>query len=242
MPQALPPPRGELRKGIVRPMDHSEGTFVGAGGIHLYYQAWTPDGPPRGVLAAVHGVAEHSGRYVNVVNALVPRGYVVVAYDQRRHGRSPGQRVHINRWQEYRDDLRAFLHLVGEQGPGHPMFIYGHSMGALVVLDYLLFYQDGLRGAVISGAPLEPVGVAKPYLVAAARLLSPIIPRLPIKTHVDVTAISRDPEVVREYVNDPMVTYVAGAVDFKSLLPTQDYQITGGGIYRLAGEVAISDS
>lgn len=185
--------------------EHAEGTFAGTGGLNLYFQAWRPTGVPRAVVTVVHGVAEHSGRYPNVVGHLVPQGHAVYAYDHRGHGRSPGLRVHVNRWDEYREDLQRFLAMVATLEPGRPLFVYGHSMGALVVLDYLLFHQDSLRGAVLSAAPLEPVGVAKPYLVALARLLSPVWPRFTVRTRLDVPVISRDPAVVRAYREDPLV-------------------------------------
>ncbi len=186
-------------------MGHSEGTFRGMDGLDLYYQCWRPDGKAKAVLAIVHGVREHSGRYTDVADYLTARGYVVYGLDQRGHGRSPGQRGHINAWEEYRGDAKAFLAMIGQQEPDLPVFLLGHSMGALVALDYLLSHPEGLRGAITSGAPLEPVGSMKPYRVALVRLLSRIRPRFSSASGVDASAISRDPAVVRAYESDPLV-------------------------------------
>jgi alpha-beta hydrolase superfamily lysophospholipase len=192
-------------------MQHEEGRFAGADGLELYHQRWRPGAEPLASVALVHGVGEHSGRYENLVGPLVDAGYDVYAYDQRGHGRSPGPRVHIDRWAEYRDDLGAFLHLVGEQAPGRPLVVYGHSMGSLVVLDYLLEWPrserpDGFRGAIVSGVALEPAGVGSPLLVSIARVLSGVRPRQSLKLGVDAAALSRDPEVVAAYRADPLVT------------------------------------
>ena len=192
-------------------MQHEEGRFAGAGGLELYYQGWWREPGPRASVALVHGVGEHSSRYANVVVPLVDDGYAVYAYDQRGHGRSPGPRVHIDRWAEYRDDLAAFLRLVGEQAPGRPLVVYGHSMGSLVVLDYLLEASDedrpsGLTAAVVSGVPLEPAGVGSPLLIAVARLLSGVRPRQSVELGLDAAALSRDLEVVAAYRADPLVT------------------------------------
>ncbi len=81
----------------------------------------------------------------------------------------------------------------------------GHSMGALVVLDYLLNDPNGIRGAIISAPPLEPAGVAKPLLVLLSRVLSRVAPRFPMRLGLDVSALSRDEAVVRAYVEDPLV-------------------------------------
>jgi len=185
-------------------MDHREGTFEGAGGTALYYQCWHPGGEPRGVLVIVHGFGEHSGRYANVVNRLVPRGYAVYAFDHRGHGRSPGQRGYVNRWEEFREDVRAFLDLVRGQEPGRPLFLMGHSLGGLIVLEYGLRHPQGLRGLVASGPALAQVGVS-PLLLLLSRLLSRVWPRFAMDTKLDATAISRDQAVVEAYVNDPLV-------------------------------------
>ncbi|HUM71178.1 MAG TPA: alpha/beta fold hydrolase, partial [Chloroflexota bacterium] len=73
-------------------MIHEEGTIKGPGNVSLYYQMWRPEGTPRATLVIAHGLGEHSGRYMNVVNHLVPKGYGIYALDHLGHGRSPGQR------------------------------------------------------------------------------------------------------------------------------------------------------
>jgi alpha-beta hydrolase superfamily lysophospholipase len=145
------------------------------------------------------------------VDYLVPHGYAVYGLDQRGHGRSPGQRGHINGWAEYRGDVDRFLQMVGRVWPGHPLFLLGHSLGALIVLDYLMHEPVDLAGAIISGAPIEPAGVAKPYLVALARLLSRVWPACPLEMGLDTSALSRNPEVVRAYEEDPLVHGKASA-------------------------------
>ncbi len=173
--------------------------------MELSYQTWHLDREVKAVLAIFHGHGEHIGRYGNVVNALVPRGFAVYGLDHRGHGRSRGRRGHINSWKEYREDVRLFLQLIEHEEPGRPVFLMGHSMGALVVLEYLIHYSGGLRGAVISGAPIVPVGIAKPYLVYLSRVLSKIWPSFPLRLALDTSALSRDAAVVRAYSMDPLV-------------------------------------
>ncbi len=155
-------------------MKENSGSVQGVGGIKLYYRTWLPDKPPRGVVAIVHGVGEHTGRYQNLAEALVPAGYIVTGFDQRGHGQSEGQRGHIMAWEEYREDMRVYLAEVAKMAPGLPLFLYGHSMGSLVMPDYLLHYPDGYAGAILSGTAIEPKNSAPAHLVALARFMSRI--------------------------------------------------------------------
>src|SRR5579883_3415220 len=117
---------------------HSVGSFRGAGGLHLHYQHWRSDTtPPAAILALVHGFGEHSGRYGNVVEHLTERGYAVYGFDNRGHGRSPGQRGHINAWAEFREDVGAFLSLVGVIASG-PVLGPPDISPALLMLSRLL--------------------------------------------------------------------------------------------------------
>ncbi len=185
-------------------MEHTEGTFRGAGGTELYYQRWRPDGAPRAVIAIVHGFGEHSGRYPNVVNHFVPRGYAVYGFDHRGHGRSPGKRGYINTWSEFRDDVHAFLQLVAEQEPNRPLFMLGHSLGGLIALEYVLRDPAGLRGVIASSPLLVQAGLS-PVVITMAKVLSRVAPATAVKTGLDASTISRDPAVVKAYQTDPLV-------------------------------------
>jgi len=185
-------------------MDSTCGHLDGVKGCRLFYQIWRPEATPRAVVALVHGVGEHCGRYGNVVDRLVPAGYAFAGYDHRGHGRSEGQRGHIDSWDDYTSDLKLFLGLVAKEMPGLPVFLYGHSMGSLIALDYVLRDATGLRGAILSGTALDLGDSAPPLLVLLAKVLSRIVPRLSIKMKLEGSALSRDPEVARAYMEDPL--------------------------------------
>ncbi|QRK04388.1 lysophospholipase [Archangium violaceum] len=186
-------------------MEHTQDTVGSAGGLKLYYQAWKPPGQPRTVVAIIHGIGEHSGRFKNIVDYLVARSHAVYALDLRGHGRSPGQRGHLMSWSEYREDVKAFLGRISTREPGRPLFIYGHSMGGLIVLDYVLRHPEGLSGTIISGPPFESVGVATPLLVTSARILSRLWPTFALDVPLEAEALCKDPTVVAHYLGDPLV-------------------------------------
>ena len=128
-----------------------EGTFTGVNQLNLYYQSWNPKQKVKGVVIIVHGLGGHSSKYSNLVNHLVDRDFAIYAFDQRGHGRSPGQRGYINSWAELRADLDIFLKLVRRETEDCPRFLLGHSLGAAVVLEYglraenLLAKQDATK-------------------------------------------------------------------------------------------------
>jgi alpha-beta hydrolase superfamily lysophospholipase len=181
-----------------------EGTFVGCGGTELYYQRWRPEGSPKAVLVVLHGHGEHSGRYGNVVDWFVPRGYAVYGFDARGHGRSQGQRGYLESYDDMLDDLEAFLDLVRREEPDGATFLLGHSVGGLTALYYAERNSSGLAGIVASGPVLSQPGIA-PFLIQLAKLLSNVWPTFTLATGLDATALSRDEAVVEAYVNDPLV-------------------------------------
>ena len=191
-------------------MKHSESTFKGSENLPLYYQSWQPEGDTKAVMAIVHGFGEHSGRYMNVVNKLVPAGYAVYGFDHRGHGKSPGQRGHISRWNEFTEDVRRFLEIVQEEQKGKALFLYGHSLGGLIVLDYVIANPKGLKGVIASGPLLSQPGIS-PVLLLLSKVMSRIWPGFSIDTKLDVNTISRDPEVIKAYEQDPLVHSLASA-------------------------------
>ncbi len=186
-------------------MDQTSGTFNGVNACKLYYKTWYPGESPRGALIIVHGAGEHIDRYQNLVSALENSGFALAGYDQRGHGRSEGQRGHINSWGDYRGDMREFIKKARQMFPNTPMFVLGHSLGSLIVLDYLIHDGHNLSGAVISGTSLDPVDAAPPLQKFLAQVLSGIYPTFSMKVPLPGKSLSRDPEVAKAYDEDPMV-------------------------------------
>ena len=186
-------------------MQSSEGTFQGCAGLELFYQSWQPTNPPNAVLVILHGVAEHSNRYLNLVDHLLPEDFVIYTFDQRGHGQSPGQRGYIESWDEYRDDLERFLDLVHRREPDLPVFVFGHSQGALIALDFIINRSNHLAGTIVSGSPLDSDDAASPLLVAAAKILSRVWPTFSLDSPINPAQLSCDARVVQNYMDDPEV-------------------------------------
>jgi alpha-beta hydrolase superfamily lysophospholipase len=183
---------------------HQEGTFPAWGGLRLYYQAWLPSrGRPRALLVNLHGLGDHSGLYPNLVSYFPPRTIAVYAFDMRGNGRSPGQRAYLRDWREYLGDLGAFLAQVREWEGNLPLFLLGNSLGGLVVLEYALLHPAGLAGVIASAPPLGQLGVP-PVLMALGRVFSCVLPRLALRTGMDLSGLARDPAVVEAVLADPL--------------------------------------
>jgi alpha-beta hydrolase superfamily lysophospholipase len=182
---------------------HQEDTFIGKGGLRLYYQSWHPQGQAEAVVAIVHGLGSHSDAFSNIVQYLVPRRFAVYSFDLRGHGRSPGQRGHINSWAEFREDLSRFMQLIATKEPQIPHFLFGHSLGAAIALEYVLHCPGRIRGVIASALPLGKVGVS-PIKMAIGKVLSRVWPRFTLNTGIAPAANSRDLDVVNAYANDPL--------------------------------------
>ena len=174
-------------------------TITSADGTRLHFVRWDAPEDCRGQVLLVHGLAEHMGRYEHVAKALTDGGFAVSGIELRGHGHSGGRRGHVERWRKYEEDVRAALSEVGED-----CFIVCHSMGGLVSLATLLAGAPAVKAIAISN-PLLGVRVSAPVKEAAGRLLSKIWPTLSLGNELDTSQLSRDPEVVRKYEEDPLV-------------------------------------
>jgi alpha-beta hydrolase superfamily lysophospholipase len=188
----------------VKNMERTEGTFKGDKGLNLFYQCWLPNTNPKAVLLIVPGLAEHSGRYTNVVNYFVPKAYAVCGLDTQGHGKSDGLRCYIDRFSDYIDDIKIFFDIVHQRYSDRKIFMVGHSMGATIALAYAVQHQRDLAGLIISGVGLKPGSSISPVLKRVVRLISFLFPKMGV-TVLDATAISQDKAVVDAYIHDPLV-------------------------------------
>ncbi len=198
-------------------MNHETGFFESTGGLKLFEQRWLPAGTPRAVVAIVHGYAEHSGRYEWTAGRLTARGYAVEALDLRGHGRSDGERVFVDAFEEYLDDVERFLERVRGRHPGQPVFLLGHSMGGGVVTCFVVARKPALAGVLLSGsAMLSPRPAPDPG--------TPPPPPGPLPA----STISRDPAVVAAYEHDPLVYRGAPRTDRAKAMGAAFALVQGG--------------
>jgi acylglycerol lipase len=169
----------------------------------LFERAWEPEGDPRAVVALVHGLGEHSGRYEHVAERLTGAGLAVRAIDLRGHGRSPGPRGDT-RFGPAVADLEALVRRCGERGA--PVLVYGHSLGALIAALWLVREPaPPVAGAVLSAIGLHSALREQAVKVRAARALGRVLPRVRVKSGIDPATLSRDPTVVAAYRADKLV-------------------------------------
>jgi alpha-beta hydrolase superfamily lysophospholipase len=213
-----------------------EGRFRGADGHSLFRRSWRPPHPERAVVL-VHGFGEHSGRYEQLARWLAQRGCAVHAYDQRGHGRTPGRRGHAARFGLLIDDLEIFVRVVREDHPGQPVHLVGHSMGGLVVATAACERRLDVDSLVTSGAALTLSPDLSAAKLALAKLLARIWPTLSMEAGIDPEALSRDPEVVRAYVVDPLVSGRVSAAFIAGMIATQ--QRTAASAHQVAKPILL---
>jgi acylglycerol lipase len=196
-----------------------EGRLPGVGGVELFWQGWLPPGDPRGVVLLCHGLGEHSGRYGNVVDALVPDGWAVYGVDHRGHGRSGGRRAHLRRYADWLADFDAFRRAINARHPGLPVFLLGHSMGGQIALAYALDHEADLAGLVLSAPALANNTVPK-AAVGVLRAVGKVVPTLR-PAGIDASKISKDPAVYAAYQADPLVHHGRPTLGLSSALVGQ---------------------
>jgi len=138
-------------------LPESTGEFAGSDGIKIFYRHYQAESE-RARMVIAHGLGEHSGRYGNVIERVVPKGISVWAPDHRGHGQSGGQRGHVLNFAQYLTDLRQTVELAKKDMPAQmPCFLLGHSMGGLIALNFALRYPDFFDGLVVSSPCLGMV-------------------------------------------------------------------------------------
>ncbi len=174
------------------------------GESRLFVRTWE-DPAARGVVCVVHGLGDHAGRFERVGRALSARGIAVHSLDLPGHGRSDGPRGHIRGWAEFRDALAALVSRVHGDADPRPLGLLGHSMGALVTLDWAMMQPSRVRALVLSAPPFDLAMKPLVFKVWIARFAERIVPALTQANQIPPSLLSHNPEVVRAHRNDPLI-------------------------------------
>ena len=201
---------GWLRLGRVATAQPATGTVGSArarDGVELRTYTWPAAGAPRAHLLLVHGVAEHAGRYPHVAARLASAGITTHGYDLRGFGGSGGARAYVDRWSQFHDDLDDRLADVRAKAGGLPVILYGHSMGGLIALGYVLADQPRpLPDLLVLSAPAIDARVPL-WKRTLAEVLARTVPHFAIANAFPKGSLSSDPAVESAYLADPIAVH-----------------------------------
>lgn len=173
-------------------------------GFPLWGQIWVPEQNPRAVVVLVHGLGEHIQRYHYVAEKMNVRGIALIGFDQQGHGKSGGKRGVINSGQGLMDDITGAIKFARDQFPDLPIFLYGHSMGALEVLNYGLRASETLQGIIATSPPLDTHSMSKAQRTLVGALKN-LLPNLTVANGLPIDGLSRDAASNQAYRVDPLV-------------------------------------
>src|SRR5881398_2342416 len=182
----------------------AEGSIRSAEGTRLAYKAWPHTGASA-TFAVVHGLGEHSGRYQRFAEGMARHGMATYAVDLRGHGKSDGQRGHVDSWSQWTDDVASFVARVESLTAGEVIPL-GHSFGGVAMLSTVLAGKLKRARRFIVSSPALKLNVTVPqWKVSLGNVTSRLTPRLALANNVNAGTISRIPEVVEAYRSDPLV-------------------------------------
>lgn len=187
-------------------MKNTEFKFKVNDGTELFAYEWRPkSNRPLGVILLVHGLGEHGGRYADWANKFTQTGFAFMTFDQRGHGNSPGRRGHASSYDILLDDIECFRKESLKRMPDLPVFLYGHSLGGNLVLNYVLRRRPKFAGVIVTSPWLRLAVEPPAFIKAFARFLCILWPTLSISSGLGSNALSHDSSVVKTYQVDSLV-------------------------------------
>lgn len=186
-------------------MQNREFNLVASDGMFLIGRYWKPNGYPRAVICLIHGIGEHSGRYHNWAGKFCSEGFMVYSVDLRGHGLSEGKRGHIDHLSNYLDDIYSLVRRVKHNWEDLPLFIYGHSMGGNLVLNFLLRKRQDFSGAIVTSPWLKLVKPPSPFFRKLAVSLDKVFPKLIFHTGIKSSQLTSDANQQSESDKDPLM-------------------------------------
>jgi len=187
------------------------GRVAARDGTSIFTRHWPAVGAAWASALIVHGLAEHSGRYEHVGSHFATAGIDAFALDLRGFGHSGGERAWVDRWSHFHDDMEERIAAIRASHPGQPLVLYGHSLGGLLILGYVLDARSQPDALVLS-APAIAADLPVPQRLAV-NVLGRLIPHFRVPNGLDTTTLSSIPAVREDYLSDPLNVH-SSAVGF----------------------------
>jgi len=187
-----------------------EWTWNNPAGVAIHAKGWAADDAdtkaPKAVVLLQHGLGEHVGRYEHVAAAFVAKGIALLGCDRSGHGKSGGKRGHIARYEYTLAEIEKLHEEATRRYPKSPVFLYGHSMGGGIVLNYLTRKKThSIKGIIATAPAVRPAFKPSGFDVFMGKIMRKIYGAYSQANKLDVSKISRDAKVVEAYKSDPLV-------------------------------------
>ena len=188
-------------------MENEQFKFSTQDHLSLFGRIWrSPSKNIKGVVILVHGIGEHSGRYAHIGKALNESGYHLAAFDLRGHGLSDGKRGFSPSLNHLMDDIDLFLHESQDKlGQDLPVFLYGHSLGANLVLNFALRRKPKVSGVIATGTSFALAFQPPKFKLLLGKFLANVWPSFTLSNELEQKALSRDQAIVKAYQDDVFV-------------------------------------
>ncbi len=160
---------------------------------------------PISTVIMIHGLGEHIRRYDYWADLFHSEGIEFMGADLPGHGNSDGKRGHIKNYDLLYEMIDNLIVIWKKNKPGVPVFLYGQSLGGGIVLNYLLKSNPDIKGAVVTSPWLRLSFEPEKSKLKLAGTLKNILPKLTMPNGLVIDHISRDNQIVKAYMNDPLV-------------------------------------
>lgn len=180
-------------------------TLTARDGLKINAGCWIPD-ETKAIFCIVHGIGEHLKRYSEMAEFLCSNGYAVFSFDHRGHGLSEGLRGHSPSYPLLLDDVENIMKYARSQYPELPLILYGHSWGGNLVANFILKRKTKeIFGAILSAPWLSLVTKLSPLHLSIAKIFNKFLPAILQDNKVVPEFLSKDTEVIKDYIQDPLV-------------------------------------
>jgi alpha-beta hydrolase superfamily lysophospholipase len=186
-------------------MMSEEEHYTGHDGTIMLLRVWKPDGPPRAVIIGFHGLGSHSGLQEAYAKIFVSKGFIFYAPDLRGFGTFPGRKGHVDSYDEYDEDIKLLIEQVMEGHPDEKLFLFGHSLGAVHAVRYVMKYPNAPVAGIVAPCPATSERLK---VSAATRAMGAAMSKLNIKMYIDngldFDLLAKNKDVVELNKTDPL--------------------------------------
>ena len=187
-------------------MKMSEKFILNSSAKKIFIREWETKGQPKKNILIIHGLGEHSGRYKEFAEFYIEKGIGVYALDLQGHGKSIGKRGHIKSFEEYLDSVENSLIFIRKKFLDTPIILFGHSLGGLIALNFLIERESKeIECGIISSPWIETKIKVPEYLLIIQKILKNIFPSLRLNNRLNSNHLSKNKEIVKKYVEDELV-------------------------------------